>query len=142
MLRLSRLTDYATAALGWMAERPERIVSAADIAQALHLEGSTVAKVLKSLVQAGVVESFRGATGGYRLSRPAAQINLVTIVEALEGPLGMTDCAAGAACEHALHCSVSAPWQRISAVVADTLSRMSLADLARPMARRRREEIA
>ncbi|EQD67532.1 Transcriptional regulator, Rrf2 [mine drainage metagenome] len=125
-----------------MAERPERIVSAADIAQALHLEGSTVAKVLKSLVQAGVVESFRGATGGYRLSRPAAQINLVTIVEALEGPLGMTDCAAGAACEHALHCSVSAPWQRISAVVADTLSRMSLADLARPMVRRRREEIA
>jgi len=54
----------------------------------------------------------------------------------------MTDCAAGAACEHALHCSVSAPWQRISAVVADTLSRMSLADLARPMVRRRREEIA
>lgn len=140
MLRLSRLTDYATAALGWMAEHPDRIAPVADIAQALHLEGPTVAKVLKRLAQAGVVESFRGAAGGYRLARPAEQINLASIVEALEGPIGMTDCAAGAGCEHALHCGVSAPWQRISAVVADTLSRMSLADLARPVVPLRQEE--
>ena len=142
MLRLSRLTDYATAALGWMAEHPGRIVPVAELAQALRLEDPTVAKVLKRLAQAGVVESFRGAAGGYRLARPAEQINLASIVEALEGPIGMTDCAAGANCEHARYCGVSAPWQRISAVVADTLSRMSLADLARPMAAARRQEVA
>ncbi len=132
MLRLSRLTDYATAALGWMAEHPQRIVSAAELALALRLEAPTVAKVLRSLVQAGMIESFRGAAGGYRLARAAESINLAELVEALEGPFGITDCAAGSRCEHAAHCGVSAPWQRISAVVAQTLARMSLADLARP----------
>ncbi len=133
MLRLSRLTDYATAALGWMAEHPHRIVSAAELATVLHLEAPTVAKVLRSLVRAGMVESFRGASGGYRLARPAEHINLAELVEALEGPFGITDCAAGDACAHSTHCGVSAPWQRISAVVAQTLARMSLADLARPL---------
>ena len=142
MLRLSRLTDYATAAMGWMAQHPARIVSAAELSQALHLEAPTVAKVLRTLAQAGMVESFRGANGGYRLQRPAERINLAELVEALEGPFGITDCAAGNRCEHAAHCAVSVPWQRISTVVAQTLARMSLADLARPAARRRQEETA
>ena len=73
------------------------------------LEAPTVAKVLKPLAQAGLVEGFRGATGGYRLARPATRITLVDIVEALEGPLGMTECSVHAgACGIESSCGVRA----------------------------------
>ncbi len=128
MLRISRLADYATVVLRCLAEHGNDVVPVSEIAQCVRLEPPTVSKVLKSLAQAGLVESFRGTSGGYRLARAAERISVVMIIEAMEGPLGMTDCVAGGACEHIDHCGVSSHWQRISKKVTAALSEMSLAD--------------
>jgi len=69
MLRVTKLTDYATVVLTALAERPDRIHSAAELAERAKLELPTVSKVLKPLAHAGLVESFRGATGGYKPAR-------------------------------------------------------------------------
>ena len=101
----------------------------------LKRASETVAKVLKLLAQAGLVESFRGATGGYRLARPPSQIPLLAVVEALEGPLGMTACSVhDGDCGIESHCGIRAGWQRINDVVVDALKRTTLADMLVPAA--------
>jgi len=134
MLRVTKLTDYATVVLTVLAEQAERVHSAAELAERSRVEAATVAKVLKLLAQAGLVESFRGAAGGYRLARPAAHIRLADIVEALEGPLGMTACSVhDGDCGIEAHCGIRAGWQRINDVLLDALNRTTLTDMLAPV---------
>ena len=136
MLRVTRLTDYATIVLAALAEEPERIHSAAGLAEQSGLELPTVAKLLKPLARAGLVSGFRGSAGGYRLARPADSISLIDIVKAIEGPLGVTECSGDhGSCELEQHCGVRGNWRRINDVIAHTLRGMSLAQMlpgARP----------
>jgi FeS assembly SUF system regulator len=127
MLRVTKLTDYATVVLTALAERPDRVHSATELAERAKLELPTVSKVLKPLAHAGLVESFRGANGGYRLARPAARISLYDVVEAIEGKLGMTECSGEhSQCEHERHCGVQGHWRRINDVIAEALRGLSL----------------
>ena len=131
MLRVTRLTDYATVVLTVLAARPRDVLSAVELADASGLEAPTVAKVLKPLAQAGLVEGFRGAGGGYRLLRAPADISLAEIVEAMEGPLGMTECSLHAGnCGIEQSCGVRANWRRINDVVARALRGVTLAQMA------------
>ncbi len=133
MLRVTKLTDYATVVLTVLANEAERVHSAAELAEHSRVEPATVAKVLKLLAQAGLVDSFRGANGGYRLARPATAIPLLAIVEALEGPLGMTACSVHEGdCGIESHCGIRAGWQRINDVLVDALARTTLADMLAP----------
>ena len=133
MLRVTKLTDYATVVLTALAARGGAVASATDLAEQAGLEVPTVAKLLKPLAQAGLVEGFRGTNGGYRLARPAAEISLVEIVEAMEGPLGMTECSLHAgACGIEQSCGVRANWRRINDVVADALRGVTLAQMLIP----------
>lgn len=143
MLRVTRLTDYASLVLTLLAADVQRVHSAAELAERAHLEAPTVSKLLKSLAQAGLVEAFRGANGGYRLVRPADAISLIEIVEAIEGPLGMTECSLhDGDCTIQDHCGVRANWRRINDVVADALRAVTLAQLLAPVARMPRRRIA
>ncbi|MFY2762951.1 SUF system Fe-S cluster assembly regulator [Arenimonas sp. MALMAid1274] len=138
MLRVTKLTDYATVVLTVLAGQADRVWSAAELAERARLELPTVAKLLKPLAHAGLVESFRGANGGYRLSRPAAEISLIAIVEAIEGPLGMTECSGEhSSCEHESHCGVQTHWRRVNDVIAEALGNISLAELMPPPAARK-----
>lgn len=133
MLRVSRLTDYATVVMTCIARQPGHVLSTAQIASAARLELPTVSKLLKSLGHAGLVESFRGVNGGYRLARPASAITLAQIVEALEGPIGMTECSvADGQCDRELTCSVRGSWQQVSSVIGGALRAVSLADMVEP----------
>ena len=134
MLRVTRLTDYATVVLTVLAARAGEVLSAPELAEAAGLEAPTVAKVLKPLAQAGLVEGFRGAGGGYRLARDAAAITLRDVVEAMEGPLSMTECSVHAGhCGIEASCGVRANWRRINDVVADALRAVSLAQMLGPL---------
>ena len=131
MLRVTRLTDYATVVLTALAARPGQVCSAAELAEASGLEVPTVAKVLKPLAQAGLVEGFRGANGGYRLAREAADIALLDIVTAIEGPPGMTACSVhDGTCDIQAQCGVRASWRHINDVVVASLRDVTLAQLA------------
>ena len=138
MLRVTKLTDYATVVLAALADAPERVLSASDLAERARLELPTVSKVLKPLAHAGLVASFRGSNGGYRLARAAADISLIQIVEAMEGRLGVTECSGEhSQCELEAHCGVRGQWRDINSVVADALRGVSLAQmLGRPAGKR------
>jgi FeS assembly SUF system regulator len=130
MLRVSKLSDYATVLLGLLADAPDRVRPAKDLAEAAHLELPTVSKVLKMLSTGGLVVSQRGVSGGYRLSRPPAAISVAQIVEAIDGPIGMTECSVQRGqCSHETHCGVRGPWLRISQVVVGALREMTLAEM-------------
>ena len=132
MLRVTKLTDYATVVLTVLAARPGEVLSAADLAEQSGLETPTVSKLLKPLAQAGLVEGLRGVHGGYRLSRDAADITLIEIVEAMEGPLAMTECSQQEShCGIAHQCGARANWRLINDVVADALRGMTLAQMLR-----------
>ncbi len=132
MLRITRLTDYATVALTVLACEQASVLSASALAERTGLEASTVAKVLKPLAQAGLVQAYRGATGGYRLARAPQEIGLVEILEAMEGPLAMTECSIhDGQCGLEQDCRVRPNWRRINDVVMDALRGVSLADLCR-----------
>ena len=132
MLRVTKLTDYATVVLTVLASAPDAIASTTDLAERAGLEAPTVAKLLKPLAQAGLVQAFRGSHGGYRLSLPAEDISLYRIVEAMEGPLGMTECSLhDGACGIERSCGARANWRRINDVLAEALRAVSLAQMLR-----------
>jgi len=138
MFRISRLTDYATVVMTALAEDPATVISAVELAERVRLEPTTVSKLLKQLGQAQLVESFRGANGGYRLARAPQAITVADIVAAMEGPFGMTECTVHEGnCGHEAHCGVRSNWRRISAAVEAALRGVSLADMRAPAPRRR-----
>ncbi len=135
MLRISKLTDYATRLMTCLAEQPQMIHSAVALAERTHLELPTVSKLLKQLGRAHLVESFRGVTGGYRLARTPHAISVADIVAAIEGPFGMTQCSAHAgSCGHESHCGVRGNWRRISDVIETVLKGITLAEMLKPAA--------
>jgi len=130
MLRVSRLADYASVVMACLARHPGEVLPAVQVGAETHLEAPTVSKLLKRLAQAGLVDSFRGAAGGYCLARSAKDISLAEIVEALDGPIGLTECSLGhAGCERQSFCEVSRDWQGIGATVDNALRGVSLADM-------------
>jgi FeS assembly SUF system regulator len=137
MLRVSKLTDYATVVMTCLAGAGDGVLSAQALAERSRLETPTVSKLLKQLAQAGLVVSTRGINGGYRLARLAQENTIADIVTAMEGPIGMTECSAHAgACGHEPHCGVRVNWQRINHAIADALASVNLADMVKPPPKR------
>jgi len=131
MLRISRLTDYATVLLAALAGEPQRVRTAAALAEQTRIAAPTVSKLLKQLQRAGLVRSTRGLHGGYQLSRPATQISAAAILDALEGPVALTDCSAGHGnCDIEETCRVGRVWQRLNLAIRRALYEVSLAQLA------------
>jgi FeS assembly SUF system regulator len=135
VLRISKLTDYGIVLLArFAAGPPDAQLSARGMAECTALPLPAVSKMLKQLAGAGLLESLRGAKGGYRLARAPEAITVAEIVHALEGPIALMECTAGPGhCEVEAHCTVSEPWHRINRAVHDALSQVTLAELARPM---------
>jgi FeS assembly SUF system regulator len=131
MLRISKLTDYATVILAHLPDDGGGRSTAAEVATRAGLALPTVSKVLKELQRAGLVASTRGARGGYALARPAARITAADIIDAVEGPVALTECAS-----HVNHCGlesscrVGASWQRVSVAIRAALAEVTLTQLA------------
>jgi FeS assembly SUF system regulator len=137
MLRVSKLTDYATVVMTVLAAAPDSVHSAQDLAEKARLELPTVSKLLKQLAQAELVESFRGVNGGYRLARAPDRISIADIVIAMEGPIGMTECSAhSGSCGHEPHCGVRVNWRRINQAIAQALAGVKLSDMMKPAAKK------
>lgn len=133
MLRISKLTDYATVVLAELSEAPGSCRSAALLAEATRLEPPTVAKVLKTLARAGLVESVRGVNGGYRLRTAPDDVSVASIIRAMEGPIALTECGLEPGlCAREQECSLRGNWRRIGETVEQALEALSLADLSAP----------
>ena len=134
MLRVGKLTDYATVVMTHLARASGRLLSANEIATDLGLALPTVSKVLKALLQSGLLVSHRGVKGGYSLARPAEEISVAEIIVAIEGPVSLTECSGSSStCDQESQCSVRPNWQRINQAVIEALEQVSLAELAKPV---------
>ncbi len=134
MLRISKMTDYAIMVMVELQASPAEILSAVALAERSSLELPTVSKVLKLLVKAKLVDSFRGASGGYSMQKAAADISVAEIIAAIEGPIAMTECSVEEGlCAQEANCGLRGNWQRISVAIADAMAGVSLAEMAQPV---------
>jgi FeS assembly SUF system regulator len=136
MLRISKLTDYGTLVLAQLSSSG-RLSSAGQVASATHIALPTVSKLLKSLTRSGLVVSERGPLGGYALAREPDRISAADIIDALEGPVAITECSSeSGACNLEAFCRVGRAWQNINRSIRNALQDVSLSDLqsrAQPM---------
>jgi len=131
MLRISKLTDYGTVVLACLAAAPDRRQTATVVAERTRLGLPTVSKLLKNLHRAGLVTSTRGAHGGYQLARPATRISAAAIIDAIEGPVAITECSGQhSTCDIESVCRTGSAWQRINGSIRRALDDISLAQLA------------
>lgn len=134
MLRIGKLTDYALLIMSQIAKVPDAILSAPLLADQLNLRTPTVSKILKILADAELVNSIRGAEGGYHLSRAPETITVADIIAAMEGALAMTEC-----CERPQLCALDAQctmrenWIKINTLVIEVLKKISLKDMLTPL---------
>lgn len=130
MLRITKIADYGFNLLVHMAgQDQDALHNAKDLSAAIDLPLPTVSKVLKILTQGGILQSHQGSKGGYSLSRSAAKITTLEILEVIEGPVAITDCSSVEGCDR--NCEVSPNWQRINGVFIRTLKKLTLADMAK-----------
>lgn len=129
MLRITKITDYGFILLAHMANHEAGALhNAKDLSASIGIPLPTVSKVLKILTQGGILDSHQGSRGGYALARPAGQISAAEIIEAVEGPVAITDCSSAEGCER--NCAVSPSWQRVNGAVIGALADLKLADMA------------
>src|SRR5438270_13588885 len=94
MIRLGKLTDYGLVVMSQIAQRPPAdLHTARDLAAKCHLPLPTVSKILKTLLQGGLLVSQRGIKGGYSLAREPGLISIAEIISVLEGPVALTACS-------------------------------------------------
>lgn len=130
MFRLNKLADYALVVMEYVAGQPDHgLHTARSIADATHIPTPTVNKILRRLSERGLLTSYRGIKGGYTLPRPASGISLAEVIEAIEGPMGFTECVTvPGRCELEGRCRVQANFRVIGSVIRQTLGSISLSD--------------
>ena len=130
MLRVGKMADYALVIMNVLGKQPTQLVSMEALAQQTQLTLPTVRKLMRLLVNAGLVRSIRGAKGGYQLARLPEFINVVHILAAVEGPVAITECCEeDVSCELSGGCDMESHWSSINQLVMHLLTNISLADL-------------
>lgn len=133
MLRISKLADYGTVVMVYLAKHSHVLCNARDIALHTHLAVPTVSKILKRLTSAGLLSSVRGVSGGYRLQRQASEISVSQIIYALEEHRGFTECSLQPNdCSLQGVCTIQGNWRLISHAIEAALDSVSLDVLAKP----------
>ena len=135
MIILTKLADYGVIIATHLAAYPDRQVTAATVATETRLPQATVAKVLKALAHAGLVNAARGASGGYRLARSATAISVAEVVAAIDGDIGLTQCSVHVdECAHTNYCPTRPHWAAINRAVGEALQAVSLDEMISPYA--------
>ena len=132
MIRLSKLADYGIVIMTHLARPGGAQASAQEIAQATRIPQPMAQKILKVLARGGLLRSQRGVKGGYELARAARLVNVAQIIEALDGPIAITDCVDGAPGDCLIEslCPARTNWVRINSAIRDALEDVTLAEMA------------
>lgn len=137
MLGLTRKTDYALIALTHLARSTTPLASAREIADRYRVPLPLLVNILKTLSHDGLVESVRGARGGYRLALQPERITLKRLITAVEGPVRLVPCVGAAdraeavgLCDLAPWCPVMSPVMKVHHRLAEFLDGVTLAEIA------------
>lgn len=139
MLKFSKKADYALLALQYMAsvhgrgELQPRVVNTKEIAEEHFMPVELLAKVLQTLARHQIIESHHnGPKGGYVLGREPKDISIAQVLEAIEGPLGITDCyheKDQSWCDQLERCNIRTPLLKIQDSIYKLLNSMSIEDM-------------
>jgi Rrf2 family protein len=136
LIRLSRKTEYALLALGFLHGRPDAAASssARDIAAHFRIPPAILAKVMQTLKQHGIVDSLKGVSGGYTVRRDLTEVSLHEILRIFENADALVDClgprgAGSTTCEQLECCAIRDPIAALNDAIQDQLRGLSLAKL-------------
>jgi Rrf2 family protein len=140
MLKFSKRADYGLMAVQYIASvqfddvTRARVVNTKEIAEEHNIPVELLAKVLQALAKSGIVESQNGPKGGYLLAREASKITIAQILEAIEGPLGITDCyhekeSTACSCVQYEHCNIRTPLLKVQDSIYQLLNSMTIEDM-------------
>ncbi len=132
VLRISRKIDYGLRAMIYLASiSHEAIVPFREIARQMMVPEDFLAKILKTLVDEGLVKSTRGPHGGYALAKPASDISFLDVIEAVEGPIAINVCLDGDdPCGKAEACTMVGVWRLGQEKMLEVYREKKLVDLA------------
>jgi Rrf2 family protein len=131
VLRISRKIDYGLRAMIYLASiRPDDVVPFREIARQMLVPEDFLAKILKTLVDQGLVRSTRGPHGGYALARPSTEISFLQVIEAVEGPIALNVCLDDEGCGKAAACTMVSIWKQGQDKMLEVYRAAKLSDLA------------
>ncbi len=128
-MQITRQADYAVRAMVYLAQlEPETRAATGKIAREKSIPPSFLAKIVSQLSVAGLLQTSRGAHGGVTLAKPAAEISLLDVVEAIDGPILLNDCATGPeACSNSQDCPLQPVWCDAQRMLVDHLRQANFA---------------
>ena len=134
MIKIGKLADYALLITDHLALSNDALCTTEELSKATHLPIATVRKLLKKLVDAKLINSYRGSNGGYSLSSSPKEISIANVIVAVEGPIAITECAISeGTCSLSEECHLKDNWGILNKFFVDTLTNISIADMSRAM---------
>jgi FeS assembly SUF system regulator len=130
MMKVNRLTDYATLIICEMITEKDNIVSAKYLSEKTKIGEATVMKLLKMLIKNGLLKSYRGNAGGYKLEKDASEITILDVVNAVEGEKTLTLCGMSGhnICEYKTGCKVKHGWNKLNKLFLQALQNSTMKD--------------
>jgi Rrf2 family protein len=133
MMGLTNKGEYGVRGIIYLAQQPPgRMSLVSEIAAAVEVPQSFLAKIMQQFTRLNLVHSSRGTGGGFTLARPASQITLREVVEAVEGPIIVNRCILGTGtCSREGSCQVHQVWRTIQRHIVESLDAVTIEELAR-----------
>lgn len=128
-MKLSTTTRYGLRALSDLCLQSGGPVSVSDIARRQDIPLSYLEQLFSKLRRGGILKSIRGAQGGYLLARPAGEISVAEIIDALGEPIAFGDCQMEEGCVNAPDCPTFKLWRRVKGSVDTILAETTLEDI-------------
>tara|TARA_B100001079_G_C16175201_1_gene410317 strand:+ start:107 stop:559 length:453 start_codon:yes stop_codon:yes gene_type:complete len=132
-MRINKLTDYSIILMANMVINSEKnIHTAKGLSEETEIPLPTVTRIMKLLSNKELLESQRGPQGGYSLIRTSQEISVADVIEAMEGPISLTECSSdNCHCIYEDNCDVGKPWQKINRAIRKVLKNISLDDMVK-----------
>jgi Rrf2 family protein len=132
-MQITRQADYALRAMLYLANHdPTKNAATSDIARIQHIPSSFLAKIISQLSIAGLIKTFRGASGGVAMARTPDKISLLEVVEAIDGPIALNECTGNvAACSFGDDCPLRPLWCETQAELVNKLKETNFAQFVK-----------
>jgi len=133
-MQITRQADYAMRAMTYLSRlEPEQKASTSAIAEEQNIPPSFLAKIISQLSIAGLIHTARGARGGVALARPRETISVLDVIEAIDGPITINECASNPnSCPFVANCSLHQIWCDTRNEIIHRLETTSFSELVKP----------
>jgi Rrf2 family protein len=130
IVQITRETDYAIRCVYYLSDKGGAVTMVDEISREMSIPKSFLAKILQKLSKAAIVKSYRGVKGGFEIARDPAEITLLDVIEAVQGPVAMNICALDEAlCGSSATCTIHPVWIEVRREVEKLLREKNFSSL-------------